>query len=72
MKTPTPISMLRTKLAARRAARRHDRLLWQELSSYTSPSERPELQASLSRHTRQESRLEAMLTRTALSESAYR
>jgi hypothetical protein len=71
MNAPETITALRTQLAERRMVRQRNRRLEEELASYSTPSERLELDAILSRHTAEEiSQLEAMLSRTALWRSA--
>jgi hypothetical protein len=71
MNAPETITALRTQLAERRLVRQRNRRLEEELASYSTPSERLELDAILSRHTAEEiSQLEAMLSRTALWRSA--
>jgi hypothetical protein len=67
MNAPESITALRTQLAERRLVRQRNRRLEEELASYSTPSERLELDAILSRHTAEEiSQLEEMLGRTAL------
>ena len=65
MKTTETISTLRTQLAERRMVRQRSRKLEEELASYSTPAERLELDAILSRHTEEEvAELEAMLRGT--------
>jgi len=67
MYAPETITALRTQLAERRLVRQRNRRLEEELASYSTPSERLELDAILSRHTAEEiSQLEDLLVRTAL------
>lgn len=53
---PTGLSALRRTVATRRAARRNRLRVERELAEYSSPSERRELDAILSRHTAEETR----------------
>lgn len=64
MKTTQSISALRTQLAARRMVRQRDRRISEELASYSTPAERMELQAILSRHTAEEGQeVDALINR---------
>jgi hypothetical protein len=66
MKTPETIASLRLQLAERRMVRQRSKRLEEELASYSSPSDRLELDAILSRHTAEEiEQLESMLSRSA-------
>jgi hypothetical protein len=66
MKTTETIANLRTQLAERRMVRQRNKRIEEELASYTSPAERLELDAILSRHTSEEiEELEGMLSRQA-------
>jgi hypothetical protein len=68
MNAADSISNLRTQLAARRVVRQRTRKLEAELASYSTPAERLELDAILSRHTADEiAELEAMLSRPSES-----
>jgi hypothetical protein len=61
------ISNLRTQLAERRMVRQRNRRIEEELASYTTPADRLELDAIMSRHTAEEiAELEAMLSRSAM------
>ena len=67
MNTPETITTLRAQLAERRMVRQRNKRIEEELASYTSPAERLELDAILSRHTAEEiAELEEMLGRTAM------
>jgi hypothetical protein len=67
MNTPESITTLRTQLAERRLVRQRNKRIEDELASYTTPAERLELDAILSRHTAEEiAELEEMLGRTAM------
>lgn len=73
MNAPETISNLRTQLAERRMVRQRSKRLESELASYSTPAERLELDAILSRHTADEiAELEAMLGRTAMWRSTSR
>ena len=73
MKTPETISNLRTLLAERKLVRQRGRRLEAELASYSTPAERLELDAILSRHTAEEiAELESMLSRSAMLRPAPR
>jgi hypothetical protein len=64
MNTPETLSTLRSQLAERRMVRQRNKRLEEELASYSTPAERLELDAILSRHTAEEiEELEAMLYR---------
>ncbi len=64
MNTPETISTLRTQLAERRVIRQRNKRLEEELASYSTPAERLELDAILSRHTAEEiEELESLLNR---------
>ncbi len=68
MKTPQSISALRTELAARRKVRQRNQRLAAELADFTTPAQRLELEAILSRHTAEEiAELEAMINRPLLA-----
>ena len=68
MKTPQTISALRSELTARRMVRQRNRRLGAELASFSSPAERLELEAILSRHTAEQvAELEAMIKRPLLT-----
>ncbi|GAB3239079.1 hypothetical protein [Kineosporia babensis] len=61
------ISNLRTQLAERRMVRQRSRKLADELASYSTPAERQELDAILSRHTEAEiAELESLLNSQAI------
>jgi len=67
MNTPETISNLRTQLAERRVIRQRNKRIEEELASYSTPAERLELDAILSRHTADEiAELEEMLGRSAM------
>ncbi|GLY17833.1 hypothetical protein LWF15_26545 [Kineosporia rhizophila] len=62
------INNLRTQLAERRMVRQRSRRLAEELASYSTPAERQELDAILSRHTEDEiAELESLLNNQAVS-----
>ena len=64
MNTPETISTLRNQLAERRVIRQRNKRLEEELASYSTPAERLELDAILSRHTAEEiAELETVLSR---------
>jgi hypothetical protein len=72
MNTTETLSTLRTQLAERRMIRQRNRRLEEELASYSSPAERLELDAILSRHTAEEiAELEGMLNRQALTRTSH-
>ena len=61
------INNLRTQLAERRMVRQRSRRLAEELASYSTPAERQELDAILSRHTEDEiAELESLLNSQAV------
>jgi hypothetical protein len=67
MTTLESIASLRTQLAERRMIRQRNKRIEEELASYTSPADRLELDAILSRHTAEEiAELESMLSRSAM------
>ncbi len=67
MNTPETITNLRTHLAERRMIRQRSKRLEEELASYSTPAERLELDAILSRHTAEEiAVLEEALSRSAM------
>jgi hypothetical protein len=64
MNAADSITSLRSLLAERRLVRQRTRKLEAELASYSTPAERLELEAILSRHSADEvAELEAMLSR---------
>ena len=67
MNTPETITNLRTLLAERRIVRQRSKRLETELASYSTPADRLELDAILSRHTAEEiAELEELLSRSAM------
>jgi hypothetical protein len=67
MNAPETITNLRTLLSERRIVRQRSKRLEAELASFTTPAERLELDAILSRHTAEEiAELEEMLSRSAM------
>jgi len=65
------ISTLRSTFTEYRLVRQRNRQVEQELASYSTPAERLELDAILSRHTAEEiEELEGMLNRQALNRTA--
>ena len=67
MNTPTAITALRTQRAERRVIRQRNKKIEDELASYSTPADRLELDAILSRHTAEEiAGLEEILNRVAL------
>lgn len=73
MNTPETITSLRTHLAERRLVRQRNKRIEEELASYSTPAERLELDAILSRHTAEEiAQLEEMLGRSAMWRSSHR
>jgi|tagenome__1003787_1003787.scaffolds.fasta_scaffold19831226_1 hypothetical protein len=67
MNTPETITSLRSQLAQRRLVRQRSKRLEKELASYSTPAERQELDAIMSRHTAEEiAELEEMLRRSAM------
>ena len=67
LNTPETISNLRTLLAERRMVRQRSKQLETELASYSTPAERLELEAIMSRHTAEEiAELEEMLSHAAI------
>jgi hypothetical protein len=73
MNTPESITNLRTLLAERRLVRQRNKRIEQELASYSTPAERLELDAILSRHTAEEiAELEQILGRSAMARPSYR
>jgi len=73
MNTPETITNLRTHLAERRLVRQRNKRIEEELASYSTPAERLELDAILSRHTAEEiAQLEEMLGRSAMWRSSHR
>jgi hypothetical protein len=72
MNTPESLSALRTQLAERRLVRQRNKRLEEELASYSTPAERLELDAILSRHTAEEiEELEAMMNRQSWVRPAH-
>jgi hypothetical protein len=66
------ISNLRTLLAERKIVRQRSRRLAEELASYSTPAERQELDAILSRHTEDEiAELESMLNNQATNRAVH-
>jgi hypothetical protein len=73
MNAPETITNLRTLLAERRVVKQRNKRLEAELASYSTPAERLELDAIMSRHTAAEiAELEEMLSRTAMWHPASR
>jgi hypothetical protein len=61
------IATFRAQLAERRVVRQRSRQLGEELASYSTPAERLELDAILSRHTQEEiAELEEILSRPSM------
>jgi hypothetical protein len=72
MKTTEAISTLRLQMAERRMVRQRNRRIGEELASYSTPAQRLELDAILSRHTAEEiEELEGMLNRKALARPTH-
>lgn len=66
------INNLRTALAERKMVRQRSRRLAEELASYSTPAERQELDAILSRHTETEiAELETLLNSQAANRSVH-